>query len=183
MAANRPDLCLCDEAVNQPPAVRTQSAQKAAPSFAGDEVSNVIGRSFRRATAHAEHFAGATRLLLGLARLDEVAQVGPVNEKRSLPFNHGQAVVKPSRNGVLMHAQKRGGFRDAVAAMKFDAADVITPDHASLPAFDEGENVFGAPCRNAVAELYGFGETPVFNARPPSRARNRNRAIRRKDRS
>lgn len=122
-------------------------------------------------------------MLLWLARLDEVAQFGPVNQERSLPFNHGQAVVYPSRYGVLVHAQKLGGFRDAVAAMVFDTAGIVAPDHRSLTAFDEGQNVFGAPRGDTVAELYGFGKTPVFNARPPSRARNRNRAIRRKDRS
>jgi hypothetical protein len=96
--------------MDQPAAVGTEAAQKAATGFRRDVIRHAAGRALWRATANAEHFAGAARLLLGLARFQKSAQFGPENEERSLPFDHGEAFVYPSAYGVIVHFQKRGGF-------------------------------------------------------------------------
>jgi hypothetical protein len=97
-----------------------------------------------------------------------------MNEMLAFGRNEGKAVLDPSAYGVRMHAQKRGGFRDDVALMDFDTAEVVPPRHASPAVFDERANVFDPPNGDARAKLHGLGESTVFDASPPRRAANGN---------
>jgi hypothetical protein len=113
--------------------------------------------------------------------LEKFAQVLAENQAWALARDEGKAGVDPSADAALAHVQKLCGFRDFVAPMDFDAAEVVPPRHASPAVFDERANVLDAPGGNPGAEFDRFGEAAILDARPPCRTAYRNGSIRRKD--
>jgi hypothetical protein len=176
IAANFVERREIREPVNEPVAAWTNAAKEALRWRFRDVVHHVASGPLRRFARETVDFARAELLLAWQLRLQMVAQIAPVNEMRALGRNEGKAVLDPSAYGVRMHAQKPSGFRDDVALMDFDTAEVVPPRHASPAVFDERANVFHPPNRYARAELHRLGESAILDASPPRRAANGNRS-------
>ena len=158
----------------QPVASRTDAAKETLRRGFWDVVHHVASGSLRRFARQTVDFTRAELLLAWLLRLQMVAEIAPMNEMRTLGRNEGKAVRDPSAYGVRVHAQKRSGFRDDVALMDFDTAEIVPPRHASPAVFDKRANVFNPPNGYARAKLHRLEESAVLDASPPRRAANGN---------
>jgi hypothetical protein len=151
----------------QPVASRTDAAKETLRRGFWDVVHHVAGRPFWGAARQTINFTRAEALLARLLRRQKGAQIAPMNQERSFFHDKGKAGRDPSAYGVLMHAQKLRSFRDFVALMDFDTAEVVPPRHASPAVLNKRANVFYAPSCYARAKLHGLGEATFFDARPP----------------
>ena len=82
-----------------------------------------------------------------------------------------------------MHVKESRNLIKGVAAIDLDAPPVeALCGHDSMRAlFDELADVLHTPSRDAPAEFNGFGIAALFNARPPRRLADWDRAARREN--
>jgi hypothetical protein len=81
----------------------------------------------------------------------------------------------PPPHGMPMRAEQLGELRDRVVVVDFDAAEVESPSHSGHLLY-ELPDILDSPRRRSRSELDRFRTPPGFDALPPRRSPDRNRA-------
>ena len=133
------------------------------------------------ASRESSELARLAALLSRRARFHEGVKICAVDEKRSPRIRRLESGRDPSRDRVLVRPDAGAQLADRAALMEFDAAAVEPLRRGLLRRLDELADALDLPRSRARPELYRLGEPPSLDARPPRRATDRDRPLRREN--
>jgi hypothetical protein len=167
-------------------AVGTKTRKRPELRAIGTELRLIEGRRFRLLAMEAEHAAGAAGLLAPVRALFEELDDVDAAEDRGIDAFHGlETVAAPVADSGRRRPCRLGRLADIIGAQALDAPRGVPAIRHPLAAqtLDEGADVLDPPRRRLGTELDGRREAAIAHALPPSRAADRDRAVRRDDRA
>ena len=103
-------------------AIWTEPGQCAEPAAGRDKIRHPTGRGLRLSAPEAIELAGLQRRLASLqAIFEKGSDRGAAHDSRPTFIRDREATLDPRSNGVLMHAERVGGFLDGVGKVRLDA--------------------------------------------------------------
>jgi hypothetical protein len=106
-------------------AIGTEPGQCAEAADDRDKICHPTGRGLRLSAPEAIELAGLQRRLASLqAIFEKGSDRGAAHDSRPAIIRDREATLDPHSNGVLVHAERVGGFLDGVGKVRLDAPQI-----------------------------------------------------------
>ena len=124
-------------------AIWTEPGECAKPAVGRDKIRHPTGRGLRLSAPEAIELAGLQRRLASLQAIFEiVSDRGAAHDSRPAIIRDREATLDPRSNGVLVHAERVGGFLDGVGKVRLDTPRIDpTIGHAYCAAVTSADSI------------------------------------------